>query len=184
VLAAIAGALVAHRVDVLGAVVGRADTPAGRVALDLFFVRDLVGAAIAETDARWARLEADLAELLADGAPAHATVTSLIARRRPPSGLPPRITPAVATDIRVDNHESSEATIVEVFTRDRLGVLYAITQTLADLGLDISLSKVSTEGEKVADVFYVTRDAAKVTEPAAVDALCAGIGDALAGLAE
>ncbi len=182
VLAAIAGALVAHRVDVLGAVVGRADTPAGPLALDLFFVRDGVGAAIPETDARWARMEADLSELLEDGAPDHAAVTALIARRRPPSGLPPRVTPAVATDIRVDNHESPSATIVEVFTRDRLGVLYAITRTLADLGLDISLSKVSTEGEKVADVFYVTRDGAKVTEPAAVDAVCAGIAASLADL--
>ena len=184
VLAAIAGALVAHRVDVLGAVVGRADTPGGRVALDLFFVRDLVGAAIPQTDARWSRLEADLAELLRDGAPARDAVPALIARRRPPSGLPPRVTPAVATDIRVDNHESSEATIVEVFTRDRLGVLYAITQTLADLGLDISVSKVSTEGEKVADVFYVTRDGAKLTDPAAVEVVRAGIGAALAELAE
>jgi [protein-PII] uridylyltransferase len=56
------------------------------------------------------------------------------------------------------------ATIVEVFTRDRVGVLYAITQTLADLGLDISLAKVSTEGEKVADVFYVTRGGRRITE--------------------
>jgi [protein-PII] uridylyltransferase len=182
VLAAIAGALVAHRVDVLGAVVGRAVTPAGPVALDLFFVRDGVGAAIPDSDARWARMEADLVELLASGGTDHAEVTGLIARRRPPSGLPPRVTPAVATDIRVDNHESSDATIVEVFTRDRLGVLHAITQTLADLGLDISLSKVSTEGEKAADVFYVTRDGAKVTDPAAVDAVCAGLATALAGL--
>lgn len=185
VLAAIAGALVAHRVDVLGAVVGHADAgPGTGLALDLFFVRDLVGAAIPDSDARWARFEADLAELVRDGAPEHPAVTALIARRRPASGLPPRVTPAVTTEIRVDNHESSEATIVEVFTRDRLGVLYAITQTLADLGLDISLSKVSTEGEKVADVFYVTRDGAKVTAPAELDAVCAGLEAALAGLAE
>ena len=66
------------------------------------------------------------------------------------------MTPGVATEIRLHD-DSTQATIVEVFTRDRVGVLYAITQTLADLGLDISLAKVSTEGEKVADVFYVTR---------------------------
>ncbi len=185
VLAAIAGALVAHRVDVLGAVVGHADAPtAGGLALDLFFVRDLVGAAIPDSDARWARFEADLAELVGDGPPTHAAVTGLITRRRPASGLPPRVTPAVATEIRVDNQESTEATIVEVFTRDRLGVLYAITQTLADLGLDISLSKVSTEGEKVADVFYVTRDGGKVTLAAELDAVCAQLEAALAVLAD
>ena len=48
-------------------------------------------------------------------------------------------------------------------TRDRAGVLYAITHTLAELGLDISLAKVSTEGEKVADVFYVNElDGSKI----------------------
>ena len=62
----------------------------------------------------------------------------------------------VATEIKLHD-DSTAATIVEVFTLDRVGVLYAITQTLAELGLDISLAKVSTEGEKVADVFYRTK---------------------------
>ena len=187
VLASIAGALVAHRVDVLGAVVGHADSPTGTnggLALDLFFVRDLVGAAIPEKDARWARFEADLVELVKDGAPSHTEVTALITRRRPASGLPPRVTPPVATEIRIDNDESNEATIVEVFTRDRLGVLFAITQTLADSGLDISLSKISTEGEKVADVFYVTRDGRKVVEESELADVTARLEEALAGLEE
>ena len=67
------------------------------------------------------------------------------------------------TEIRIHD-DSSQATIVEVFTRDRVGVLYAITQSLADLGLDILLAKVSTEGEKVADVFYVTRGGLRITD--------------------
>jgi len=77
--------------------------------------------------------------------------------------MPKRVTPAVHTEIRLHD-DSTHATIVEVFTRDRVGVLYAITQTLADLGLDISLAKVSTEGEKVADVFYVTRGGRRITD--------------------
>ena len=84
---------------------------------------------------------------------------------RPRSGMPRRVTPGVLTDIRLHD-DSTQATIVEVFTRDRVGVLYAITQTLADLGLDISLAKVSTEGEKVADVFYVTRGGQRLTDAA------------------
>jgi [protein-PII] uridylyltransferase len=70
----------------------------------------------------------------------------------------------VTTEIRLAD-DSSRATIVEVTTRDRVGVLYAITRTLAELGLDISLAKVATEGEKVADVFYVTRGGDKLTDP-------------------
>ena len=57
-------------------------------------------------------------------------MAQLIAKRRPKSALPPRVTPGVPTEIRIHD-DSTQATIVEVFTRDRVGVLYAITQTLA-----------------------------------------------------
>ena len=75
------------------------------------------------------------------------------------------MTPGVITEIKLHD-DSTQATIIEVATRDRVGVLYAITQTLADLGLDISLAKVATEGEKVADVFYVTRAGKRITDEA------------------
>ena len=77
--------------------------------------------------------------------------------------MPKRVTPGVVTEIKLSD-ESNAATIVEVATQDRMGVLYAITQTLADLGLDISLAKIATEGEKVADTFYVTRAGRRVTD--------------------
>jgi [protein-PII] uridylyltransferase len=137
--------------------------------LDVFFVRDLKGEAIAEDDARWPKLLGDLRALLAT-IPTMGLVEQLIARRRPKSGMPPRVTPGVVTEIKLHD-DSTQATIVEVATRDRVGVLYAITQTLAELGLDISLAKVSTEGEKVADVFYVTRGGHRLTDPAERDAL-------------
>ncbi|HUJ58227.1 MAG TPA: ACT domain-containing protein [Kofleriaceae bacterium] len=159
VLAALAGALTANRIDVLGAVLGHVDLEGRRLALDVFYVRDLKGAAIADDDPRWSKLAADLRALLVP-APDPAAVAQLIARRRPKSGLPERVTPGVVTEIRLHD-DSTRATIIEVFTRDRVGVLYAITHTLAELGLDISLAKVSTEGERVADVFYV----GKLTDP-------------------
>jgi [protein-PII] uridylyltransferase len=171
VLATIAGALTANRVDVLGAVLGHVDLPGGRLVTDVFYVRDLKRAAIPQDDARWRKLGADLRQLLG-GPPDPTKVAALIAQRRPRSGMPGRVTPAVATEIKIHD-ESAHATIVEVSTRDRVGVLYAITQTLADLGLDISLAKVSTEGEKVADVFYVTRAGRRITEDAERAALLA-----------
>jgi [protein-PII] uridylyltransferase len=177
VLATIAGALTANRVDVLGAVLGHANVTGGRLVTDVFYVRDLKGAAIPERDARWARLADDLRALL-DGPPDPGEVAELIARRRPRSGMPTRVTPGVITEIRIHD-DSTQATIIEVFTRDRAGVLYAITQTLADLGLDISLAKVSTEGEKVADVFYVTRGGKRITDGAERDALVARLETAL-----
>ncbi|MEO6773764.1 MAG: [protein-PII] uridylyltransferase [Kofleriaceae bacterium] len=174
VLAAIAGTLTAHRVDVLGAILGHG-APSGadatRLVLDVFFVRDLKGAAIPDDDPRWPRLLDDLRTILASR-PDPRAVAELITRRRPPSGLPPRVTPGVTTEIKLHD-DSLQATIVEVSTRDRVGVLYAITHTLAELGLDISLAKIATEGEKVADVFYVTRGGRRLTEAGERDALIA-----------
>ncbi len=164
VLATIAAVLTANRVNVLGAVLGHVDVGASRLVTDVFYVRDLKGEAIADDDARWTRMLADLRRLLG-GAPDPAAVATLIAQRRPRSTLPARVTPGVVTEIKLHD-DSAQATIIEVATRDRVGVLYAITQTLADLGLDISLAKVATEGEKVADVFYVTRGGKRITDEA------------------
>ena len=53
--------------------------------------------------------------------------------------------------------------IVEVFAKDRAGLLFSLARALHGLGLSISLSKINTEGNKVADVFYVNElDGAKV----------------------
>ena len=170
VLAAIAGALTANRVDVLGAFLGHIDLPdRRRLVMDTFYVRDLKGEAITDDDPRWRRLADDLRALLA-GPPDPAAVAQLIAKRRPKSGMPKRVTPGVITEIKLHD-DSPQATIVEVMTQDRVGVLYAITQTLAELGLDISLAKVSTEGEKVADAFYVHRAGERLTDESERQAL-------------
>ncbi|WP_428264076.1 [protein-PII] uridylyltransferase [Haliangium sp.] len=179
-LASVAAALAANRIDVLGAVIGSGRIlGAAPVALDVFFVRDLVGKAISFDDGRWARFREDLHALVAAGLSHEAELELLSKRRR--SGLAPRVTPGVATVIQIDNEASAEATVVEVFTQDRMGVLHAITRTLADLDLDIHVSKISTEGERVADVFYVSRsaDAGKLTARADLDQLEARLRSAL-----
>src|SRR5262249_32276546 len=66
-----------------------------------------------------------------------------------------RKTPHVPTEVRVDNDASPSATVVEVFTRDRPRLLYTIARTLYEQGLTILLSKINTEGDRAADVFYV-----------------------------
>jgi [protein-PII] uridylyltransferase len=172
---------------VLGAVIGprRAQSPdAPQVALDVFFVRDLYGRAIPAEDPRWQRLGRDLNQLLAGGGVDRAAIEELMSRRRK-SGLSPRVTPGVATRIELHNDASSEATVIEISTRDAVGVLYAITRTLTDLGLDIHLSKVATQGEEVADVFYVTRGEGreKITDPGEQAQLEERLASALAEVA-
>jgi [protein-PII] uridylyltransferase len=70
------------------------------------------------------------------------------------------------TSIQVDNQASAHYTVVEVFTSDRLGVLFKITHTLHQLGLSIHVAKISTNVDQVADVFFVTTgEGAKVEDP-------------------
>ena len=43
-----------------------------------------------------------------------------------------------------------------MFAKDRPGLLYLLARALHELGLSIALSKINTEGTRVADVFYVS----------------------------
>jgi len=161
-LAKVTGVLLANRIDVAGAHIhSRAgDT---REAVDVFLVRDRVGRPIPASDPRWAIVEADLDDVVSG----RVDVAALIETRRERGGLPHRLTPEVPTEIEIDDDVSQDFTVLDVFTQDRLGVLHAITRTLTELGLDIAFSRVATEAERVADVFYV-RDLAsgtKITDP-------------------
>jgi [protein-PII] uridylyltransferase len=55
--------------------------------------------------------------------------------------------------------------VIDVFCQDRLGALHGIASALFDAGLSISLAKISTQGDRIADGFYVTdRDSGKKIE--------------------
>ncbi|MFO7921107.1 MAG: [protein-PII] uridylyltransferase [Nioella sp.] len=61
----------------------------------------------------------------------------------------------VPTHITFDNDGSEIYTIIEVDTRDRPGLLYDLTKTLAASNIYISSALIATYGEQVIDTFYV-----------------------------
>ena len=61
----------------------------------------------------------------------------------------------VPTSITFDNDGSEIYTIIEVDTRDRPGLLYDLTKTLADNNIQIASAVIATYGEQVVDSFYV-----------------------------
>ena len=61
----------------------------------------------------------------------------------------------VPTSISFDNEGSEIYTIIEVDTRDRLGLLYDLTRTLASANVNIFSAVIATYGEQVVDSFYV-----------------------------
>ncbi len=64
--------------------------------------------------------------------------------------------PGVPTRVNIDNSTSSRFTIIDVFTHDRTGLLYAITRALFELDLSVARAKIGTFLDQVVDVFYVT----------------------------
>src|SRR6056297_364314 len=61
----------------------------------------------------------------------------------------------VPTHITFDNEGSEIYTIIEVDTRDRPGLLYDLTRTLANANVYINSAVIATYGEQVVDTFYV-----------------------------
>ena len=56
----------------------------------------------------------------------------------------------------IDNQSSNRFTVIEINGRDRIGLLYDLTEALYKLNLNIGSAHVTTFGEKAIDVFYVT----------------------------
>ena len=61
----------------------------------------------------------------------------------------------VPTSITFDNDGSEIYTLIEVDTRDRPGLLYDLTRTLAANNISIASAVIATYGEQVVDTFYV-----------------------------
>jgi [protein-PII] uridylyltransferase len=168
-LASIAAALTANRLEVLAAQVysrpvddGGHGAPGGapRVeAVDVFWVRDRDGGVDGVSQAL-PRLASDLENVCSGRVEPGALI-----RTRTGSSSPwrERPSPAVPTEILLDDRAAPRHTIVEVFAKDSPGLLFRLAHGLHELGLSIALSKINTEGMRVADVFYVSEpDGAKI----------------------
>jgi [protein-PII] uridylyltransferase len=141
----VAGGLALNGINVLAAQIFTRDDGA---ALEVFRVR---GAHEDEVDpGRWDRVRADIGAAIAGGLPLDerlAQKRELYARPSKGKREPPRVL--------VENAASDFFTLVEVHATDRVGLLYAITDALSDLDLDIHSARIATYAEDVVDVFYV-----------------------------
>jgi [protein-PII] uridylyltransferase len=74
---------------------------------------------------------------------------------------------SIPLNVTVDTDASDFATVIEIGAADRLGLLYDITRTLSELGLDVHLAKVATYEGRVVDSFYVRNSAggSRVEDP-------------------
>jgi [protein-PII] uridylyltransferase len=61
----------------------------------------------------------------------------------------------VPVTVAVQDDASDFATVIEVGAPDRLGLLYDVTRTFAEQGIDVHVAKVATYDGRVVDAFYV-----------------------------
>jgi [protein-PII] uridylyltransferase len=144
----IAGVLTANNLNILSA---RITTRTDGVALDVFRVSHGAGGMALEEE-RWLRVERDLEAVLAGQRDLEAMVAE--AQRSRVAGR--KFMRRVATEITIDNRSSEQYTVVDVFTQDRVGLLFAITHTLFKLGMVIHLARISTNADQALDVFYIS----------------------------
>ncbi len=87
------------------------------------------------------------------------SVDQLLARR-------PKVKPdarmLAAARVGFDNEASATATLVELVTQDRPGLLYDVASLISRHGGNIEVVLVDTEAKKAIDVFYITRSGNKL----------------------
>jgi [protein-PII] uridylyltransferase len=149
------------------------------VVLDEFLLIDARTGEIPETAARtkFEKLAAQILTAGLDPGKVMAQAPRLAPRYRPLAGE------AFPTDIRFDNEVARLHTVVDLVAEDRVGLLYALSSALFELGLDLSLAKIVTEKGVAIDSFYVTdRSGAKITDPRLQKAIVAKLNASIDAL--
>ena len=142
----VAGAVAGHGINIIGA---RITTCSDGTVLDVFQLQTTKNELVEDT-----RLLGRLKDSI-DSA-VTGTLRPQAALRERWQSLPARVRRLpVPSRVILSNRISSTHTVIEVNGRDFPGLLHLLTDTLADLGLQIQTATVSTYGERVVDVFYV-----------------------------
>jgi [protein-PII] uridylyltransferase len=143
-------------------------------ALDMFQVKDAAGGSFVDSG-RIERLKQTILRTLGG---------EIVPRTELAKRLPGKRTTAFKTRTRVnfDNEASLTATVIEVESLDRVGLLHDITRALFQAGLTISSAVIATYGELAVDTFYV-RDVFgyKIRHPERLAAVEARLMKALEG---
>jgi [protein-PII] uridylyltransferase len=66
--------------------------------------------------------------------------------------------------IELDNETSPVFSIIEIFTQDRLGLLYDISTVMYEKGINIVSARINTESGLAQDIFYVQADNKKIAD--------------------
>jgi [protein-PII] uridylyltransferase len=165
-MAKIAGSLSIVPLNILSADIY---TRGDNVVLDVFRVCDLKSRAV--TDKRdFALVETTLRRALSEQAFDFGPLLEKARRQvvgRARAGI------ELSTRVITDNKSHPQYTLIQIETPDRLGLLYDLLSALAQEGVSIALSRISTEKGVAVDTFYVADSVTrgKINDPTRTTAL-------------
>jgi [protein-PII] uridylyltransferase len=117
--------------------------------------------------------EVDRLRTIAERAISGKTDVRDLLRNRPKPTLPSRKA-RIASRVAFDSTASQTATLVEIVTEDRPGLLYDLASAISTSGANIEVVLIDTQAHKAIDVFYLTAGGAKLT-PEKQDELAAAL---------
>ena len=128
------------------------------MALERFQVESNLGLEI-----DWPQVTAYVEQALAGRLAIEARLAERISTYEGPPDLSPA--PVVAPKVSIENESSSAATIIELATQARIGLLSRVTSALSQLGLNILSAKAQDLGGDVVHAYYVLdNEGNKVTD--------------------
>ena len=142
----IAGVMATNGVNILGAQIF---TQKNGVAIDILQVgRD--GQIYNDAD-KWKNIEEKLNWFL-EG---RGEIDSVVQKREDSLLDLSHAAPTVTVRVDIDNEVSNEYTVLDITTKDRVGLLYQLATSFIKLGLYVCVSKITTKGDVAGDTFYV-----------------------------
>ncbi len=120
------------------------------IAVEIFQLQDLNGEVFDRSD-RLAKMSVYIEQVLSD----ELNIAEAFTNRASPYLKSRSKAVPFLGQVLIDNDASNVHSVIEFTCRDRAGLLYDVTSSIAEMGLSIVTAHISTYGTQVADVFYV-----------------------------